>query len=124
MSDKKSLIASSKKLPFDEWMSGNWNSLSEDEQEALLRAREHSETLKHRGWWSKSLISIVILINLVSLFVVIAIGFGWMEYDGELAVPAIIVANFTETWALTQIAMKFYFNNSKKDDDKQNKLRG
>ena len=118
MSDKKSLIANSKKVPFDEWMSRNWSSLSGDEQEAILRGREHSETLKHRGWWSKTLICIVVLINIVSLFVVIAIGFEWMKYDGELAVPAIIAANFAETWALTKIAMKFYFN-SKKEDEKQ-----
>jgi hypothetical protein len=115
MSDKKSLIASSKRVPFDEWLSKNLGSLTEDEQEAVLRGREHSETLKHRGWWSKTLIIIVAVINIVSLFVVVAIGFGWMKYEGALTVPAIIGANFAQTWALTKIAMKFYFNLNKQE---------
>ncbi len=115
--NKQTIIASSRKISYNDWLTNNISVLSEDKQDALLRAREHSEKLKHRGWWSIALIGIAVAINAVSLFVVIAIGYGWMTYPGDLAVPAIIVANFAETWALTKIAMKFYFN----DDESINK---
>ena len=113
---KKTIIARSRKIPSTDWRSSNRSVLREENQDALLIAREHREKLKHRGWWSLALIGIAIAINLVSLFVVIAIGYGWITYPSDLAVPAIIGANFAETWALTKIAMKFYFNDQEQNN--------
>lgn len=114
MTDKRQLIKESKPIPKEQWRRDNWTTLSEKEQRAFLISREHAELIKHRGYWSFSLIWIVIAINIVSLMVVILIGFGKMHFNGDLAVPSIIAANFVQTWALTKIAMKFYF----KDDAK------
>lgn len=115
MADKKTLIKASIKLPYSQWVANNYSNLDSDRQDAILRAREHGETLKHRGWWSKSLIGIVIAINAVSLIIVLLIGMGKLKYNTDLAVPSIIAANFIETWALTKIAMKFYFTADNED---------
>lgn len=116
---KKRIIRLSTKVPYEKWVVESISELTEEKQIAILRAREHRTTLRHRGWWSASLMGIVILINIVSLFVVISIGLGWMHFDGDYAIPAIIGANFVETWALTKIAMNFYFNSHQEDKSDQ-----
>ncbi|HSE29266.1 MAG TPA: hypothetical protein VLA77_01635 [Candidatus Saccharimonadales bacterium] len=114
MADKRQLIKESQPIPREQWRLDNWTTLSDKEQRAFLISREHAELIKHRGYWSFSLIGIVIAINIVSLAVVILIGLGRMQFNGDLAVPSIITANFVQTWALTKIAMKFYFSDDKK----------
>ncbi|MGF7229134.1 MAG: hypothetical protein ACQR33_04075 [Candidatus Saccharibacteria bacterium] len=117
--DKQSIRRAGQRVPYDEWIADNLREMGEENTDAILRAREHGETLKHRGHWSTALICVVILINVVSLGVVIAIGLGKLRYNNAYSVPAIIGANFAETWALTKIAMKFYFHADSPDRSRQ-----
>jgi hypothetical protein len=94
---------------FEERYSLHLDNYTDDAKAKAMRRRQ---VAMHRHIWSFSLLGLVALLNIFSMAVVVLIGQGKLNYPASSTVPAVIAANFGETWTLTRIAMKFWFDHA------------
>jgi hypothetical protein len=107
---KSEIIKASARPSTERWIMHNRDSLTEERAESVLRAQEHADLIRHRAYWSFALMFVVVALNIFSMTIIASIGLGYMKFAGDAAVPSVIAANFIETWALTRLAMQFYFD--------------
>jgi hypothetical protein len=109
---KRAAIKNARTIPPQDWEDMFYPQLEDYADDATAKAIKRQQVTRERQIWSRSLLVLVIVLNAFSIGVVIAIGMHKLQYNTSWAVPAVIAANFAETWALTKIAMKFWFDNN------------
>jgi|GEM_PF-3257862 len=109
---KQAAIKHARTVPSQDWTDMLYPQLEDYADDTTAKAIKRQQVINERNIWSRSLLALVIILNIFSIVTVIAIGMHKLNYNTSWAVPAVITANFAETWALTKIAMKFWFDNN------------
>lgn len=110
---KQAALQAARPVPLQTWVDERYYpEIADYKDDATAKAIRRRQVIRHRAIWSFSLLGLVVVLNIFSMTTVILIGMHKLNYANGWSVPAVIVANFAETWTLTKIAMKFWFNHA------------
>jgi hypothetical protein len=84
--------------------------LQEDQRVVDLYAREREGILRMRRVWSRWLLMAIMLIVVFDIFLVIAIGTGFLLFPEGYFVPVFVSESLLKIFGLAVIVVKFLFN--------------
>lgn len=78
--------------------------------EAKIRAEERRDILRMRKVWSLWILVSILLIVIFDIFIVLALGFGWIHFEQDFILPTFIAESLIKIFGLALIVVKFLFN--------------
>jgi len=82
-----------------------------------LKLEEFEAILRHRRWWSYSLLVMVGLITVFDLVLILLTGSHVLSFSSDFAIPTIIGATLLEVYGLCRLVIKFFFDHSYEPND-------
>lgn len=79
-----------------------------------LKVKEYAKKLDDRDTWCKSLLLMVKIGFYFSMLTTLALGFGWINFEGAITVPVAISGGFVASFGLAKIAVNYLFDGNKK----------
>ncbi len=84
--------------------------LQERRSNAILTIKERKEVIKMRRHWSYLLLGVITFIVVFDSFVILAVGFKWMNFESNIIMPVFVAESLIKTLGLAFIVVNFLFN--------------
>lgn len=78
--------------------------------DAKIKAEERRDILRMRRSWSMWILVSILAIVAFDIFVVLALGFGWIQFQQDYILPTFIAESLLKIFGLALIVVKFLFN--------------
>ena len=85
-------------------------SLEQDNQLAVIHIEELEGIVSMRRTWSTWLLSAIMLVVIFDIFLILAIGTGFLTFEANYFVPVFVSESLLKIFGLAVIVVKFLFN--------------